>query len=221
MAPQHGPSGVYSTGGALSYQAFIGARPSLPVAVDRPEATATPRLGMALQAFLEAQERKDSVICGVMPKTEVPEPRWLCQRLQWRGGPLPGSRSRTAKSLQVSGHAPRCDAQELAPWVEVQVAVEAWRIPEAQPLVTLQSLELRLALTARCGSAGCREACFRWNGRFGGLAVIATHGNQVHGKVHRCQEWPSTQARNARALRENDYEDEKAEAVIELSLAAV
>ena len=26
----------------------------------------------------------------------------------------------------------------------------------------------------------------------------------------RCQEWPSTQARNVRALRENDYEEEKA-----------
>ena len=57
VAPQHGPSGVYSTGGFLSCQGFV-IRPSLP-AVDRPEATATPRLGMALQAFLEALEGKN------------------------------------------------------------------------------------------------------------------------------------------------------------------
>jgi len=68
---------------------------------------------------------------------------------------------------------------------------------------------LCLAPGAGVGSMGGGSGCSGGLAHPGGAAVRAAE-KHVSAGTGGSEEWPSTQARNARALRENDYEDEKA-----------
>eukprot|EP00439_Symbiodinium_sp_Y106_P023408 s4001_g2.t2 len=68
---------------------------------------------------------------------------------------------------------------------------------------------LCLAPGAGVGSMGGGSGCSGGLAHPGGAAVRAAE-KHVSAGTGGSEEWPSTQARNVRALRENDYEDEKA-----------